>query len=127
MLLLMKIIIICIILAIVIAWSSHVFMNTTEGSPYDWCTFERFIEEFNKYVNHPELQAGEWGGSSIFLRERVDYGYKGYKETVYLHAGIVKFDGKCMVLYPYSYLKYCIWKYIFNKKATNKRQKGLWK
>ena len=111
------------IILFIVSWTTHIEMNKQQGVPYDWCTFKRFIKEFNKYKDHPELKAGEWGRSSIFLCEKFD---NGYKDTVYLHANIVQFDGKCMILYPYSYLRYCIWKRNFNKKAVDKRQKGLW-
>ena len=82
------------------------------------------MDEFNKYRNHPKLKADEWGGSSILLLEEVG---GGYNHTVYLHASIIRFDNKCMILYPCSYLIYCIWKYNFNKKIRYNRQKGLWK
>ena len=104
-----------------VMWSVHIEMNKENGMPYDWCTFKRFKKEFDKYRNHPQLEKGAFGGESIFL-----YG-ANCSHIVYLHASIIEFNGKCMILYPHSYFWYCIWKWYFNKerKRTNK-QKGLW-
>lgn len=99
-------------------WSTHIYMNKGENLPYDWCGFKTFIKEFNKYKNHPELKINN---TSILL-----YDKREYKSIVYLHADIIKFDDRCMILYPLSYMLYHIWKYNVIKTKGN-RQKGLWK
>ena len=109
------ILIICFV-GFIFSWSVHISRNKDTGRPYDWCTFDTFIKEFNKYINNPNL---EIRANSIFL-------YKSYLECdVYLHASIIKFDEKCMILYPLSWIKYCIWKNSFTKYYN--RCKGLWK
>lgn len=106
------------LLAFISSWLTHIDMNKGENKPYDWCTFSTFKKEFDKYKDNPKLEKAAFTGESIFLRENLHY-------IVYLHADIVKFDEKCMILYPHSYLAYHIWKHNFNKKSN--RQKGLWK
>lgn len=101
-------------------WFTHITMNQHHGKPYDWCTFKTFMREFNKYKNDPRLEFSKCFKDSIFL-------YDNYRRIVYLHASIIEFDGKCMILYPLSYIRYCIWKDNFTKHNHNNRQKGLWK
>ena len=101
-----------------VEWTTHIHMNKFRNKPYNWCTFKMFTKEFDKYKDNPELEKGAFNGESIFL-------YEGYRPIVYLHASIIEFEGKCMILYPISYLRYGIWKYRFNKSAN--RQKNLWK
>lgn len=103
-----------------VEWKVHIDMNKETNSPYDWCTFKTFIKEFNKYKDHPDLNS-EYFEDSLFLDNK-DGGY-----AVYLHADIIKFNGKCMILYPHSYLMYRIWKYNFTKKHNSNRVKDLWK
>lgn len=96
-------------------------MNTKKHLPYDFVNFDTFIKEFKKYENDEELEIG-WGGSSIFLRKFVD---NKYQEIVYLHASIVKFNGRCMIFYPIDWFRYCAWMKKHNKPKSN-RVKGLW-
>lgn len=100
-------------------WDTHIYMNKRKDKPYDWCTFKTFKKEFDKYKDNPELEKAAFDGNSIFLRK------DGFHYLVYLHADIVMFNEKCMILYPHSYLAYNIWKHHFNKQKN--RQKGLWK
>ena len=117
---LLLIIIYACFMYITIYYSAHVEMNKNEHCPYDFVKFNTFIKEFNKYKNDPELEIRN--NESIFLR-------KGHQEDVYLHASIVKFNDKCMIFYPISFIKYSIWKkkFIYNKINENSyRRKGLW-
>ena len=123
--LLISIAIICFVI-IMISWTIHVSMIKDERSPYDWCTFKTFIKEFNKYKDHPQLEIDSrfWSinGASIFLYEGV------CEHIVFLHADIIKFNENCMLLYPWSWARYCFWKRDFTKVIKEKyRQKGLWK
>lgn len=103
-----------------IYYSIHVDMNKQEHCPYDFVRFSTFIKEFNKYKEDPQLEI--WQNRSIFLR-------KDHQDVVHLHASIVKFNNKCMIFYPISFIKYSIWKkkFIYNKLNENSyRRKGLW-
>lgn len=104
----------------VISWTTHIDMNKKENKPYNWCTFKTFIKEFDKYKNNPKLHVRKVvGETSVFL-----YG-TNYESIVYLHASIIKFNEKCMILYPHSWLRYCIWKRKFTRSFN--RQRDLWK
>ena len=98
-------------------------MNIDQNKPYDWCSFKTFKKEFNKYINNPKLYIQKFGDYSIFLDEDNRY------NILYLHASIIKFNDKCMILYPFSWLRYCIWKINFTKSRIPKnksyRQKDL--
>lgn len=101
-------------------WAIHVSMNKDEKLPYDFVTFKTFLKEFEKYKDDTDLQKYEHDGKSIFLMRDREY-------IVYLHANIVKFNGKCMIFYPIDYIKYCLWMKKFNKKPkVNYRVKGIW-
>ena len=117
---LLTVLIIAIIL-LATSWEIHISMNVNSGKPYDWCTFNTFMREFNKYKDDSRLESKNYFKDSIFL-------YDGFRHVVYLHASIIEFDEKCMILYPLSYIRYCIWKYNFTKhNHKSNRQKGLWK
>lgn len=99
-------------------WTVHISMNKGQGKPYDWCTFKTFIKEFDKYKNNPKLYTQHLRDeTSIFLDG------ENSESIVYLHADIIRFNEKCMILYPHSWLQYCIWK----RRFTSNRQRGLWK
>lgn len=99
------------------SYATHIYMNKKENVPYDYVNFKTFSREFNKYKYSLGLEYNE-NGESIFLKINNDY-------ILYLHASIVKINGKCMIFYPIDWFKYCIWIKQFNKSKTN-RVKGLW-
>lgn len=104
-----------------IDWVTHIHMVKGEYRPYDWCTFKTFMKEFDKYKNHRGLYTEKYGDMSIFVED-------GWKLIVYLHANIIKFNDKCMILYPHSWLRYRIWKRNFTKvDKPVYRRRGLWK
>lgn len=96
-------------------WFSHVSMNLDERKPYDFVHFKTFLREFDKYKDDPNLEFG-WNNKSIFLR-------KNGEDILYLHAGIVRINGKCMIFYPIDFIKYNVWMKKYN---GNNRVKGLW-
>lgn len=105
----------------ILMWCIHVDMNINEHLPYDFVTFETFMKEFDKYKDDPKLDKSELFKGSIFLE-------KDKESIVYLHANIVKFNNKCMIFYPFDYIRYCLWKRNFTHKLKSKyRVKGLWK
>lgn len=116
MFILFAIIFICFICAYT-SYVTHIHMNKKEKLPYDYVSFKTFIREFNKYKYNPRLERRE-NNNSIILKKDNDY-------VLYLHASIVKIDGKCMIFYPVDWFRYCIWIKRFNKPKGN-RVKGLW-
>ena len=113
------IIVTAILIMFSISWTVHVDMSIEQNKPYDWCTFRTFLKEFDKYKNNPELYIDKIFDNSIFLYEA------NCKHVVYLHASIIEFNEKCMILYPHSWMQYCIWQNRFVK--SRNRQRGLWK
>ena len=97
-----------------ISWATHIDMNKMHEMPYDWVSFKTFMEEFKKYESHPDLDIDNRFKGSIFL-------YDGWRHVVYLHASIVEFNGSCMIFYPLSYLRYCLWKH----RLVSRRRKGM--
>lgn len=100
-----------------VTWTVHISMNKDQNVPYDFVTFDTFLDVYKFYGNHPKLNITDYG--SIFL-------YDDYDQILYLHAEIVKINNKCMIFYPISYLKYKMWLHNITKKKSN-RIKGLWK
>lgn len=116
MFILFVIIFICFVCAYA-SYTTHIHMNKKENLPYDYVNFKTFIREFDKYRYSLGLERRE-NGESIFLKGDNDY-------VLYLHASIVKINGKCMIFYPIDWFRYCIWIKKFNKSKGN-RVKGLW-
>ncbi len=102
-----------------IDWSVHISMNKNQKKPYNWCSFKTFKKEFDKHKDNPKLYIQQFSDFSIFVDG------DGLGDDVYLHASIVMFNGKCMILYPWSWLRYCIWKRNFAKNFY--RQRDLFK
>lgn len=100
---------------------SHIGMNKDQNLPYDWCDFKTFLGEFYKRYDPKNLEYNT-NYKSIFL-ETWDNESHCYIHKIHLHASIIKFDNdKCMILYPWSYFKYCRWLKNYEK---SKRSKGL--
>lgn len=100
------------------SYLTHIQMNKNEKLPYDFVHFGTFIREFDRYKYVPTLQYNK-EYKSIFLRQND-------KRIIYLHASIVKFNDKCMIFYPISWIKYCIWMRKNFKEGVRNRIKGLW-
>lgn len=105
---------------------THIEMNRGQNLPYDYVNFKTFRAIFDsymdKYKDNPnvKIKYGWHGSPAVFMY--MNYGYYNY--LIYLYANIVKFENKCMIFYPFSYIKYCIW---MRKFANGSRKKGLWK
>lgn len=100
---------------------SHIVMIRGEKLPYDWCDFKTFLLEFESRLGQGAEYENKRG--SIFIRTWDDKSKK-YIHKVYLHASIIRFDdNRCMILYPWSYIKYCNWLKGF---GGAKRVKGLY-
>lgn len=110
----------------ILIWSvseylTHITMNRVQKLPYDWCNFKTFLSEFYKRYEKKDFEF-DTKYKSIFLKTW-DSESRNYIHKIYLHASIIKFDdNKCMILYPWSYFKYCRW---LNNYGKTKRNKGL--
>ena len=94
------------IVFLLIAWSVHRSMTIYSTNSWNYGTFGKFELEFKKR----SWKKNDLFPSSLFS----DDGSK-------LHANIVAFDTKGMVLYPWSYLKM----FLFLR-PKSKRKKTLW-
>ena len=111
-----------ILVNIISSYVVHISMTLDEHIEYDYVHFKTFLEEYKKYENDPDLEHSK-DGRSIFLMKCDGY---NINKILYLHAGIVMINDKCMIFYPFSWLKYCIWMRQFKPTTTKKRVKGLW-
>lgn len=89
-------------------------MNISEHLPYDYVHFNTFIQTFAKYKYNPNLK---YDNGSIFLKQ-------DGKNVVSLYASIVRFNDKCMIFYPISWIKYLLW--MKNNFKKRYRVKKLW-
>ena len=107
-------------------YSTHIEMNKNQNLPYDYVNFKTFKNVFNsymnKYIDNPniDIEYGWHGSPAVFMKNKYNYQNK----LIYLHASIVEFENKCMIFYPLSWIRYCIWMKQF---SNGKRVKGLWK
>lgn len=98
---------------------SHIEMNKAQKLPYDWCDFRTFLIEFYKRYGVKDFEY-DIRYNSIFLRTWDDK-TKNYIHKIWLHASVIRFDdNKCMILYPWSYFKYCRWLKNYDKPKRNK-------
>lgn len=100
-------------------YMAHIFETLFERKSYDWVTFSSFIKVYQKYREKYRLDDSKYS-RRIRLTENFNY------TVAQLDLKLVKFSDCCMIFYPLSYLRYCIWltKITF---SMSKRVKGLWK
>lgn len=99
MILILLLSIISIILAInwIVDWTTHISMCLDEQCLWGWGNFEKFIDQ---YGMHNGWYIDRFWPKSIFSRSGNDW---------YIHASIIKFNGKCMILGPLSWVLFKIW------------------
>lgn len=126
----------------IINYSVHISMIKNEHINYDYADFKTFINEFNKSLEGECKIYNSGFRDSIFV-DRYKYDTTHVinekeelipckkvldkHQTAYLHADIIKFVDKGMILYPLSYIRYRLWKKKFIRENINKtkRVKGL--
>jgi len=87
-------------------WESSRYMTISHQHNKTWgyATFSTFLKEYNKSVYNWSI----WKHfkNSLFSKDsRGEVYHNGY-----IHAGIIRFGDKGMVLYPLSYLRFLWWK-----------------
>jgi len=82
---------------------SHVVMSLTEGTDFGFSNFLKFLKYFKAYkdwkVNEDWVDIYHFFGNKIIFH--CDY---------QIYAGIIKFNNKCMILDPISFILFDIWK-----------------
>ncbi len=87
-------------------YSTHISMNKNREYIYGYANFKTFLKEFNKKT---WIREARWP-YSYFTKE-----YDSNK----IHASIIQFDNKGMILYPLSYIRFSIWNYLNRYKKSN--------
>jgi len=109
------------ITAYLINWNIHRIMCKGEHLPYGYATFKQFTKEFNKCKG--KLKHEEYFNKSIFIE--VINEKNSLVNECYIHAGIIKFNDKCMIIKPHEHWKFLLWKYQFLK-SINQKEKVDW-
>lgn len=93
-----------------ISWTVHRDMVKTTCKQWDYADFNAFVIEFEETEWEKQVRDNE----SLFNRN----------EQSQIHASIIKFRGKGMVLYPWSWFRFK----LFERKHVYKqtRVKGIW-
>lgn len=108
-----------IIITFILSWAAHISANKDMKIPYGWGSFKDFLREYYKYKNwytESVLKGSFFSKDSYTLN--FEYSY-------YIHAGVIIFEGKCMNLYPWSYIMFLFWR---NKEWKNRMgiSKVIW-
>ena len=88
-------IIIVSLIMFIILWTTHIAQVREFTDEWGRGSYKTFIREFKKY---------EWKRSEKFPTSF----FCGTLDSSKIHADIIKFEGKGMVLDPWSYLRFCI-------------------
>jgi len=96
-------------------WATHREMTTHNCEYWNYANFPTFLREFS---SRKWQYKKEWRYS--FFSEKGD-------RNDHIHADIIKFDGKGMVLYPWSFLRFMVWRkdYVKDMGAFG-RDRELW-
>lgn len=111
----------------IIEYTDHISISKKEGLPYDYVIFDTFIKVYNayftKYKHEPgiKIKYGFSGGSPGVLM------YNKNCTLINLTVDDVIFTDKCMIFYPWSWIRYRIWMKQFKPDKKGKRIKGLYK
>ena len=104
-----------------VEWRIHIQMVKYSTKKYDFVTFKRFYKEFSKHKYDKNL---------IVKNDSIMVGSKSRADIMNIRSDIIAFGDKGMILYPWSWVKFQVWKDKFikeyNSYAESKRIKDLW-
>lgn len=98
-----------ILLVYFMAWIVHYTMCTDACSQYEYATFKQFMNTFNECEG--SFKYDKSFPNSIFIEKQNNK----YKDECFIHASIIKFDNKGMIIKPYEYWKFLLWKHQYLK------------
>lgn len=100
-----------------IFWLTHRSMTINNSDTWGYGTFKNFKIAFSIL---------DWERDEAYPESYFGGGEEYYKNKI--HAEIIKFEGKGMVLYPWSYIKFIFWskKNSLNKQ-NNIKKRVNWK
>lgn len=95
-------------------WNTHRFNTINKTNVWGYGNFKQFKKEFNKI---------EWRYDSLFPSSFFCADPRGTE----IHAGVIKFNNKGMVLTPLAYIPVHIFLYRMKKRTKfTKKYKNLW-
>jgi hypothetical protein len=106
-LLIKEFIVLSLFFVFIFPWLIHIIVTISNNTPYGWSNYNTFVKEFDKYNWDNE----KWHAHSLWDR----------KNACQLHAGLITFNGKGMILKtPIDYTK----KILFVRKYFKKNNIG---
>lgn len=97
------------------SWIIHIIMVINDCEEWGFANFYKFLEEFNKIKDNLDLK----------VKKKYVAIYKDGESVVYIWASIIKFKGRGMILYPWSWISFKLWeKKVLNNGGYKRR---LWK
>lgn len=104
-----------------IPWWVHLSMTKEQRVPYDIVTFDRFLEEFNKYKDDERLEYNKKYNSFVLYGKNLEKIL-----DIDIHASIIMFNNKCMIIRYRDWHKFVKWEKENKKKYGYGRVVGLW-
>jgi len=102
---------VALVIIYIMLWIVHIEMTKENTQKYGWGNYEKFLREFKKY----NWENGGWE-KSLF----------DYETNSQLHASIIKFEGKGMLLDPISYLRTVIFVRRYIKNHIDEKEIVQW-
>ena len=94
-----------------IGWSVHISMTRNNSEKHSWGNFDDFLKMVKKGKWEEREETIHY--DSLFAKDMEDY--NNWK----LHADIIIFNGRGMILRFIPYIRYTIWKYNLAKKRRS--------
>lgn len=98
-------------------WFSHYVMTKSNAKAWGFGTYKKFLSEFSKK---------EWERDVNYSWSFFGKNWSGVRRLDYIHACIIKFDDKGMVLNPLSYLLVIAFLFKHRVHGPKTYEKGLW-
>jgi hypothetical protein len=105
-------------MSLFISWITHVIMvkGDSNNTTYGYAPFKTFLKVFHNYQKNGD-RIDTCHENTIEIKDKCGV------YSVYIHASIIRFYDKGMILYPISWFIFKHWL----KKYNNKKNKKLWK
>lgn len=113
-----------IVLAIIVfsisasSWFAHAFltMDNEHVISWGWGTWKDFWREYTKR---------QWTRSKEFRYSHFAEDNDSIVDEAYIHAGIIRFGNRGMILYPWSYVLFLLWM-LKNREQTKRKTRINW-
>lgn len=111
---------IMIVIAFIVSYLAHISMVKDNAYPYAHGSFKDFKRAFNLVL--------DWKRESRYPFSFFKYLKGSCTATSEIHASIIKFNDVGMILYPWSWLRFCLFLYKnrSNKKMNKAAARTMW-